>query len=100
MRVASPLPSLHGPLPLWPPLLATRGAGSASDKHAHHAMHMVLAREGTLRVRGASGAWRTAAGVMTAPDVTHSIDARGCEIVLVFFDPESDAGNALRATVE
>ena len=30
-------------LPLWPPLLATRGVGGTSARHAHHAMHIVLA---------------------------------------------------------
>src|SRR5690349_17493994 len=89
----------RGELPLWPPLLATRGPGAASTGHAHHAMHVVLAIEGELRVRAGRGAWLRAAGVVTAPDVPHAIDARGVEVLLVFLDPESDAGAALRATI-
>jgi AraC-like DNA-binding protein len=59
-------------------------------------MHLVLATEGTLRVRaGDAGAWRRAAGVLTAPDVPHAIDAEGVVVLLVFFDPESEAGVAL-----
>src|SRR5688572_9429513 len=92
------LPSSAGAreLPLWPPLLATRGPGSKSEPHAHHAMHLILALDGLLKVRAPlSEPWVEAAGVLTAPDAKHSIDARGVEVVLVFFDPESDVGEAL-----
>lgn len=85
-----------GAWPLWPPLLATRGAGTSSTGHAHHAMHVVLALEGTLRIRpGARGVWQRAAGILTAPDVAHSLDASGVEVLLVFLDPESDVGRSL-----
>jgi AraC-like DNA-binding protein len=88
-------------LPTWPPLLATRGVGSLSSGHAHHAMHLVLAVEGSLRVRaGARGAWTSTAGVLTAPDVAHAIDARERETLLVFLDPESEVGRTLRASVK
>lgn len=86
--------------PLWPPLLASRGPGSASAPHAHHGMHLVLARTGALRARlGPRGPWRSAAGVLTAPDALHTIDARGVEVLVVFIDPESEAGAALRPAV-
>jgi len=96
MRLATAPTAPARALPLWPPLLATRGPGGESARHAHHAMHLLLALDGLLRVRD-EGAWSTAAGVLTAPDVAHSIDARGVTVLLVFFDPESDAGNAIRA---
>ena len=86
MRLATPGPvgtrpdraARELPLPTWPPLLATRGAGGASQPHAHHAMHLALTRSGSLKVR-TGGATRAieAAGVLTAPDVRHEIDARG-----------------------
>jgi AraC-like DNA-binding protein len=83
-------------LPLWPPLLATRGPGTESGLHAHHAMHLALALRGTLRVRAAPAApWINSAGLLTAPDVKHAIDARGQDVLLVFFDPESDVGTRL-----
>jgi AraC-like DNA-binding protein len=67
-------------------------------------MHLVLAVRGSLRVRAGSAgdgrAARAAAGVLTAPDVPHAIDAAGTEVLLVFLDPESDAGAALRAAFE
>ena len=90
----------RGELPPWPPLLATRGPGSRSTSHAHHAMHVVACTSGELRFRGAGAArWRRASGVLTAPDVAHEIDARGAEVLIVFLDPESDAGRALRAAL-
>ena len=85
--------------PLWPPLLAFRGPGAQSEPHAHHAMHIILCMDGELRVREGKGAWQRAPGVVTAPDVAHAIDAAGAEILLVFLEPESDAGAALRATL-
>jgi AraC-like DNA-binding protein len=94
-----PQPSSSGELPLWPPLLATRGPGGESKLHAHHALHFVLALEGELRVRRARGAAvQTCAGVLTAADAAHAIDARGTEVLLVFLDPESEAGRSLSAS--
>lgn len=84
-------------LPLWPPLLATRGPGGRSAAHAHHAMHLVLALDGALAVTSPSQ--QSAAGVLTAPDATHAIDASGTDVMLVFIDPESDVGAALRPTI-
>jgi AraC-like DNA-binding protein len=94
MRITAPLARA---LPSWPPLLATRGPGARSDRHAHHAMHLLLADRG-LRVR-TTGGWIEAAGVLTAPDVAHEIDATGTDVLLVFIDPESDVGEALRPTI-
>lgn len=84
--------------PLWPPILAVRAPGGRSAAHAHHAMHILVALDGELRVRaGEGGRWLSTPGVVTAPDVLHSIDATAREVLLVFLDPESDAGAALRA---
>jgi AraC-like DNA-binding protein len=95
MRLAAtPRTDDQGSPPAWPPLLATRGPGGASGFHAHHAMHVVLALTGELGVR-TDGDERRAAGVVTPPDVRHSIDARGVDVLLVFLDPESEAGATL-----
>lgn len=86
--------------PLWPPVLATRGPGGESALHRHHAMHLILSLGGELRVRGAAErAWHRSAGVLTAPDVEHSIDARGGDVLLVFLEPESDVGLALQGVL-
>src|SRR5512133_2719509 len=78
---------------VWPPVLATRGPGFWSALHSHHALHFVLALDGELRVRGSAfGRWTTAAGVLTSPDAPHAIDSLGVEVLLVFLDPESEAG--------
>ncbi len=59
-------------------------------------MHFVLGIDGDLRVRTSRvGAWRPAAGVLTAPDVDHSIDALGVQVLLVFLDPESSVAATL-----
>ena len=87
-------------LPLWPPLLAARGPGGRSASHSHHAMHVLVSLVGELRVReGDTGAWVRAAGVVTAPDALHAIDATGSEILIVFVDPESEAGQSMRAAI-
>jgi AraC-like DNA-binding protein len=87
-------------LPLWPPLLATRGPGAVSARHAHHAMHLIVSLDGELRARvGAARRWTRAAGIVTAPSVAHEIDATGSDVLLVFLDPESEAGAALAPTV-
>lgn len=62
-------------------------------------MHIVAAVRGTLRVDWGEGV-RRVAGVVTAPDVVHSIDGRGAEVLLVFLDPESDAGAALLERID
>jgi len=61
-------------------------------------MHLVLA-DRALRVRTGRD-WIDAAGVLTAPDVAHEIDATGSEVLLVFIDPESDVGDALRPVLD
>lgn len=89
----------RGALPTWPPLLAVRAPGAASAPHAHHGMHVVVALDGELSVKVGAARPRRAAGVITAPDVPHAIDARGVTVFLVFLDPESAAGTGVRAAL-
>jgi AraC-like DNA-binding protein len=103
MRLPESLP--RGPLtpasPLWPPILATRGPGAKSGVHQHHALHLLLAVTGSVRFKTEkNGRPREAAGILTASDAAHEIDARGVEVALVFLDPESEAGAALAATLD
>jgi AraC-like DNA-binding protein len=94
------MPQAGRAFPTWPPLLATRGPGTRSSLHAHHALHVVLALDGELAFRSsARGAVQRARGVLTAPDVAHTIDASGREILLVFIDPESEHGAQLSGHV-
>jgi AraC-like DNA-binding protein len=88
-------------LKAWPPVLATRGAGARREMHSHHAMHFVLAMDGELRVRTSpQGRWSTAAGVLTSPDTAHAIDAHGVEMLVIFIDPESNAGAVFQSGLE
>jgi AraC-like DNA-binding protein len=61
-------------------------------------MHLVVSHDGRIRVE-VGGEVHRIPGVLTAPDAKHAIDARGSEVTLVFLDPESDAGERLRATL-
>jgi AraC-like DNA-binding protein len=71
-----------------------------TDSHAHHAMHLVVARNAPIVVRSESGKGVACArGLLTAPDVPHALDARGAEVLLVFIDPESGAGARIAATM-
>src|SRR5260370_4755833 len=100
MRLPS-LPALGSPqvdLPLWPPILATRGKGSRSALHAHHAMHLALAFSGEIRVRTrATARWTCASGVLSGPDVLQAIDAEVNDSLLNFLVPQRVAGYAIRA---
>jgi AraC-like DNA-binding protein len=62
-------------------------------------MHVVVSFAGELRVRAGDTGWLRAAGVVTAPDAPHAIDARGSEVLIVFVDPESEAGESMRAAI-
>jgi len=86
-----------GDLPVWPPLLATNGPGGRSAGHKHHAMHFIACRKGRLRVRVGRGAFsEPTPAILTAPDVEHAVNATGAEVLLVFIEPESLVGAALR----
>jgi AraC-like DNA-binding protein len=86
---------------LWPPLLAVQGPGDESAAHAHHTVHLVIARSGMLRYRLANDVdAREAAGVLTRADVVHAIDAHGLEVAILFADPESEAGVRLAASID
>lgn len=87
------------PFTIWPSRLAAQAPGDESAPHAHHAMHLVLARSGELRVQVGDGEHR-APGVLTAPDVVHAVDAAGHVVVLAFWDPESIDGASLRDAFE
>lgn len=86
---------------VWPPVLATRGPGFRGALHSHHSLHFVLSIQGELRVRTSPlGRWVTAAGVLTSADAPHAIDSHGTDVLLVFLDPESDAGLTFRPLLE
>lgn len=87
------------PFTVWPSRLAAQAPGGESALHRHHAMHLLLARGGEVRVQVENDEY-CAPGVLTAPDVPHAVSAAGRVVVIAFWDPESVDGTSLRATFE
>ena len=87
------------PFTIWPSRLAAQAPGDESAPHAHHTIHLVLARRGDVRVRVGDAEY-SAPGVLTAPDVVHAVGAADRIVVLAFWDPESVDGASLRATFD
>ncbi len=84
----------------WPPVLATRGPAGPCLWHSHHALRFAIAVDGEVRIRTSrQGKWASAAGVLTAPDVAHALDAQGEQLLLVFLEPESVIGACFRAAI-
>jgi AraC family transcriptional regulator len=79
-------------------LLLGRGEGIVPP-HAHHAIQLAIAIEGTVGIRGARGDFRMARGVIVRSDVEHSYDANGALGAMVFVDPESVEGVWLRTSL-
>lgn len=73
-----------------------RQVGQAAD-HAHHAIQISLALEGRFRVQtpGWPG-WRETAAAVVMPDQTHGLDGCQAAIAMVFVEPNSTLGSALR----
>jgi AraC family transcriptional regulator len=64
--------------------------------HAHHAIQIVMAMEGSVATKGVDGDWRESRGVIVRHDAKHSFDARGANGAMIFVDPESSEGVWLR----
>ena len=60
--------------------------------HAHHAIQIVIALDGSLAICGSDGEWRETRGIVVRPDAEHSFDCNGALGVMVFVDPESSEG--------
>lgn len=67
--------------------------------HAHHAIQIVVAIEGTVGICGKDGNWRMASGVVVKPDVLHSYDGNGAVGAMIFVEPESLEGVWLRSSL-
>jgi AraC-like DNA-binding protein len=88
------------PVLAWPAAVAVWGPGGRAELHAHHAMHLVVAVRGGLRVRtSARGSWREGGAAVVTADAPHAIDAEGAEVVIVFVDPDSSLGLGLRGAM-
>jgi AraC-like DNA-binding protein len=65
--------------------------------HAHHAIQISLAMEGSFRIQG--DAWpeaRATRGMVVMPDRRHRFDGCGATVATLFVEPSSTRGAALR----
>jgi AraC family transcriptional regulator len=60
--------------------------------HAHHAIQIVIALDGTAAICGSDGQYHDARGLVVRPDAEHSFDCNGALGVMLFVDPESSEG--------
>jgi AraC-like DNA-binding protein len=73
-----------------------RHVGKVQD-HAHHAIQISLAMEGSFHIQAAG--WpeaRAAGGIVVMPDRHHRFDGRGATVATLFVEPNSRPGAALR----
>ncbi|MEP6716132.1 MAG: helix-turn-helix domain-containing protein, partial [Terriglobia bacterium] len=67
--------------------------------HAHHAIQVVMALDGTVAIQGDGDDWRYARGIIVQQDVTHSFNCNGAMGAMLFVDPESREGTWLRTAL-
>jgi AraC-like DNA-binding protein len=86
---------------LWPAAMIVWGPGYVSAEHKHHSVQLVMAIQGTLRIRGGSEqAWIECGAALVRADAAHEVDARGATVLIAFVDPESQLGAALSERIE
>jgi AraC-like DNA-binding protein len=86
---------------LWPAAMVVWGPGYESAEHSHHCVQLVMALEGTLRVRGGSlKTWNRCGAALVRADAPHAVDARKAATLIAFVDPESQLGAALSARIQ
>ena len=80
----------------WPAALVVWGPGRRWTSHAHHSVKVLVALDGTLRVRThRPDGWRSCGAVVVPADVKHEIDALGSQVLILFLDPESESTASL-----
>jgi AraC-like DNA-binding protein len=72
------------------------GGASDTSQHAHHAIQICVALRGQLRLRTDPRAtWRRHDGVIVGSNQPHQLDGSGCEVVLLYLEPETAEGRHL-----
>jgi AraC-like DNA-binding protein len=85
---------------VWPAAMVVWGPGFMSTAHAHHCVQLLLAMQGTLRVRGRrEDPWRECGAALVRPDALHAVDARGSTVLIGFIEAETELGAALCARI-
>jgi AraC family transcriptional regulator len=79
--------------------LLTARAQGVVPSHAHHAIQIVIALDGSVAICGQDEGWRESRGIVVRPDAEHSFDCNGALGVMLFVDPESSDGAWLSASL-
>jgi len=72
--------------------LLTGRAQGLVPAHAHHAIQIVIALDGSVTICGHDVDWLESRGVVVRPDAEHAFDCNGATGVMLFVDPESTEG--------
>jgi AraC-like DNA-binding protein len=80
-------------------LLTARAQGIV-PAHAHHAIQIVIALDGSAAISGSDGQWHETRGLVVRPDAEHSFDCNGASGVMLFVDPESSEGTWLSTSLK
>lgn len=89
-------PGWSGRLVLLPGTLLYLGRGGAAAAHAHHAVQLVWARDGSVEVTTADGVVTTDA-VLVPAQARHAFRATGSQLVMLLVERHAAAGLALDA---
>jgi len=79
--------------------LLIASADGVVPPHAHHAIQIAIALEGSIAIRGEEDDWRESRGIIVQPDIVHSFNCKGAVGVMMFVDPESSEGRWLRTAL-
>lgn len=82
-----------GRLHLLPRMLLYAGPGSRAERHAHHAVQVMVGLQRPLRVSTTED--RVSRLVCIASGAEHAVDANETEVLLLLIEPESPEGRAL-----
>jgi AraC-like DNA-binding protein len=81
---------------LWPAAMIVWGPGCSTSGHAHDSVQLLLAKRGTLRVRGSdTERWRHCGGAIVSPRAIHQVKGEGEHILISFVDPKCGLGRTL-----
>jgi AraC-like DNA-binding protein len=71
--------------------------GGVAQAHAHHAIQITLALTGTVRLCHEGHPWHDYAGALVLPHHRHRFDGCGNATAMIFVEPETAQGQALKA---
>src|SRR3989337_3001055 len=86
----------RGRLFLWGGRGLYVGPAFATSVHAHHAVQVCIALDGTFHLRRhATDRWRRYPGAVIASDQPHQLDGHGSALALLYLDPEGTVARRL-----